>query len=50
MIQLPPLNIKKSALGLIRSLDNVNLNIIDRAIQCSKEIFEDYLHDPKYKI
>ena len=39
-----------TALGLIRGLDDVNSDFIDKAIQCSKEIFEDYLHNPNYKI
>ena len=39
-----------TALGLIRGLDDVNSDFIDKAIQCSKEIFEDYLHNPNHKI
>ena len=36
--------------GITRGLDNMNLDIIDKAIQCSKEIFEDYLHNLYHKI
>ena len=39
-----------TALSLIRGLDDVNSDFIDKAIQCSKEIFEDYLHNPNNKI
>ena len=39
-----------TTLGLIRGLDDVNSDFIDKAIQCSKEIFEDYLHNPNHKI
>ena len=28
----------------------MNSDIINKAIQCSKEIFEDYLHNPNHKI
>ena len=31
-------------------LDNVNEDIIDKAIQRSKESFQDYLHDQYHKI
>ena len=41
---------KDTAFGLIKGLDNVNSYIFDKEIQCSKEIFEDYLHDPNHKI
>ena len=38
------------ALGLLRGLDDVNEDIIDKAIQCLKEIFQDYLYDQNHKI
>ena len=38
------------ALGLLRGLDDVTEDIIDKAMQCSKEIFQDYLYDQNYKI
>ena len=41
---------KDTALGLIRGLDDVNSDFIDKAIQCSIAIFEDYIHDPNHKI
>ena len=37
-----------TALSLIRGLDDVNSDFNDKAIQCSKEISEDYLHNPDH--
>ena len=39
-----------TTLCLIRGLDNVNSDIIHKSIQCSKENFEDYLHNPNHKV
>ena len=36
--------------GLLRDLDDVTEDIVDKAMQCSKEIFQDYLYDQNYKI
>ena len=33
------------ALGLLRDLDDVTEDIIDKVMQCSKENFQDYLYD-----
>ena len=38
------------ALGLLTGLDDVTEYIIDKAMQCSKEIFQDYLYDQNHKI
>ena len=37
------------ALGLLGGLDDLTENIIDKVIQCSKEIFQDYLYDQNHK-
>ena len=42
--------VKDVALGFLRGLDDVTEDIIDKAMQCSKEIFRDYLYDQNHKV
>ena len=37
------------ALGLLRGMDDVSEDMINKTIQCSKEIFQDYLYDRNHK-
>ena len=36
--------------SLLRGLDDVTEDIVDKAMQCLKEIFQDYLYDLNHKI